>query len=59
MIGWTRTHVALLVAFLTGLGTQLSLVEHWHDVATPAFVGAVVLQVAAFIAALYTPAAGP
>ena len=53
-------HWALLGAMLVAVGTQLSGTEHgWLDVATPQFIGGVVLQIGTTIAAMFVGAPKP
>lgn len=46
-------HWALLAAFMTGLGAQLSTITDWNAVLTPVFVGALFIQVASMIGAIF------
>jgi len=47
-------HYAVLGAFLIAVGTQLAGLEHgWHDAATPAFVGGLLIQAGTTVAAVF------
>lgn len=50
-------HWAIVGALLVAIGTQLGGLEHgWHDAATPAFIGGVVVQIGTTIAAIFVGA---
>jgi hypothetical protein len=46
-------HYVVIAAFLVSLGPQLGGLQHgWHDALTPTFIGGLVAQVGAIIAAV-------
>ncbi|MDQ3169019.1 MAG: hypothetical protein M3Q55_02635 [Acidobacteriota bacterium] len=48
-----KEHTLLLVTFLGAIGAQLVTAPHWQDVATPAFLGAALVQVGVLIRGFY------
>lgn len=53
-MNWTGKHWTIFGLFLGGLGTAVSGLASWQDALTPSFIGGVILQIAAVVAAIHT-----
>lgn len=50
-------HYAVIAAMLIGIGTQLAGAQHgWADVASPAFIGGMIVQIGTTVAAIFVGA---
>lgn len=50
-------HYALIGGLLIAIGLQLSGVQHgWRDVASPGFIGGLIVQIGTTLAAIFTGA---
>lgn len=58
MLQLQPVHWTVIVAFLVGLATVISSLTSWAEALRPAFIGGVLLQVAAFLKTLYTHSPG-
>jgi hypothetical protein len=47
-------HWAIVGGMLVAIATQLSGVQHWHEVLTPLFVSGVTMQVGVVLVSIYT-----
>jgi hypothetical protein len=47
-------NVAVILAVVSGIGLQLSGLEHWVDASNPKFVAGLLLNIAGAVGALFT-----
>lgn len=47
------SHWFILASMIGAIALQLSGVQHWHEVVTPQFVGGLLAQIAALLAAMF------
>lgn len=50
----TKEQKLLVAGFLTVLGVQVGTLLHWHEAASPGFIGTTAVQLGILIRAIYT-----
>lgn len=58
-VNWTKTHSAIIVAFLSGLAAMIIALPDWHTALQPPFIGGVVAMTAALLKATATESVRP